>query len=385
MFTRRQRTDDEVEPSVDGWDQPEWLRSALLERRESPPPDGTDAPRHPSPTSALPRGRLTAIALAFGLGVALALAGVVLVEREGNAPSAPSAQETSAASVGEGEPVAAVARALLPSVVQIETEAGLGSGVVYDKRGLILTAAHVVAGADEVTIRLANGRRLSGRVAGRDVSTDVAVVRASRPLPPARLGVGEPVRVGQLAVAIGSPFGLSGSVTSGVVSAIDRPIPINEGRSVASMIQTDAPINPGNSGGALADRSGTVIGINDAIRTTTGANEGVGFAIPIDVAASVADALVEGRKPRVGFLGVIGTEPATGPAGALITSVQRGTPAEQAGLRRGDLVVEVDGRRVESMAELASVIRLAGPGSRVTLEVIRDGDRIEIQAVIRTQ
>lgn len=272
-----------------------------------------------------------------------------------------------------------VAKALSPSVVQIETENGLGSGVVYDEDGLILTAAHVVEGFEDVTVRLADGRRVDGRVVGSDRATDVAVVRAvDESLPVARLGVGEPVAVGQLAVAIGSPFGLDGSVTSGVVSAIDRSVPINDGASTASMIQTDASINPGNSGGALADRHGTVIGINDLIRTESGVNSGVGFAIPIDIAASVADSLVKGAKPRLGFLGVTGTEPTGGPAGALITEVLAGTPAEAAGVERGDLIIGVDGRPIEDMSALGARIRLTHPGTVVTLEVIRNGHKLEI-------
>jgi S1-C subfamily serine protease len=280
---------------------------------------------------------------------------------------------------GDEEPVSQVAKALSPSVVQIETDNGLGSGVVYDDDGLILTAAHVVEGSEDVTVRLADGRRVAGRVVGSDEDTDVAVVRVSdKNLPTAPLGVGEAVKVGQLAVAIGSPFGLEGSVTSGVVSAIDRSVPINDGTATASMIQTDASINPGNSGGALADRHGTVIGINDLIRTESGFNSGVGFAIPIDIAASVADSLVKGAKPRLGFLGVSGTEPASGPAGALITDVLAGTPADSAGLQRGDLIVAFDRDPIEDMAALAARIRLTRPGTIVTLQVVRNGSKLEI-------
>jgi S1-C subfamily serine protease len=277
-----------------------------------------------------------------------------------------------------------VAKALLPSVVQLETGAGLGSGVIYDSGGLVLTAAHVVDGASQVTVRLADGARIAGEVVGLDHGSDVAVVRVRRSgLPAAELAVGAPLRVGQLAVAIGSPFGLEGTVTSGVVSAVGRSVVMGDASSVASMIQTDAPINPGNSGGALADRRGRVIGINDSIRSTTGSNAGVGFAIPIEVAASVADALLQGREPSIGFLGVSGTNATSG--GALVTEVHPGTPAARAGLRPGDVIAAWDGAPIEGMLELAAEVRRTRPGTQVALEVLRSGARISIEVTVGRQ
>jgi putative serine protease PepD len=186
-------------------------------------------------------------------------------------------------------------------------------------------------------------------------------------------------------VAIGSPFGLEGTVTSGVVSAVARSVVMGDDESVASMIQTDASINPGNSGGALADRQGRVIGINDSIRTSTGTNEGVGFAIPIDTAASVAEDLLHGREPSIGFLGVSGSEPVSGPGGALVTEVHPGTPAASAGLQSGDLITKFDGRRIESMLELAAAVRSTSPGTQVTLEVRRSGARITTEVSVGRQ
>ena len=354
---------------------PEWMRRGLR-------PEG---PRHAPVEHATPpasardgAGRRLAAALIVllvagaGYGVGQAVGGSDT--QLGNKPTTQPSKETTA-----DEPVSEVAKALSPSVVQIETKGGLGSGVVYDKEGLILTAAHVVEGFRDVTVRLADGRRIAGKVIGSDQTTDVAVVRVARKgLPVATLGVGDPVRVGQLAVAIGSPFGLEGSVTSGVVSAIERSVPVDDGAPAASMIQTDASINPGNSGGALADRRGVVIGINDLIRTQSGVNSGVGFAIPIDIAASVADSLVKGTKPRIGFLGVTGTDPASGPAGALVTGVESKSPAQAAGLHRGDVITAVDGRPIEDMGALAARIRLTKPGTKVILEVIRQGRKLEI-------
>ncbi|MBA2274848.1 MAG: trypsin-like peptidase domain-containing protein [Actinobacteria bacterium] len=283
------------------------------------------------------------------------------------------------------EPVAAVAKAVLPSVVQIETESGLGTGVVYNSDGFILTAAHVVEGSSEVTVRLADGRRVPGQVEGADSDTDVAVVSIGRSdIPAASLAIGIPVKVGQLAVAIGSPFGLEGTVTAGVVSAAERTITTSEGNA-ASMIQTDAPINPGNSGGALVDRKGRVIGINDAIRSDSGVNAGVGFAIPIDTAASVADSLLQGTTPEVGFLGVSGAEPGMGRPGALVTRVLPETPAARAGLHSGDLITGFDGEPLESMSELAARVRPTQPGTAVTLEVVRNGRTLSVHLRVGSQ
>jgi S1-C subfamily serine protease len=327
-------------------------------------------------------GAIVAVALVVaGLGI-----GRALDAPPDPAPSGPAKRDGGRRGGGSREPVSAVARGLLPTAVQIETDAGLGSGVVYDDAGLILTAAHVVGSERKVLVRLATGRRLPGRVVGNHAATDVAVVRVPRRnLPVAPLGAGVPVRVGQIAVAIGSPFGLEGSVTSGVVSAVERSVPVDGGRSTASMIQTDAPINPGNSGGALANRDGLVIGINDAIRSRTGVNSGVGFAIPIDTALSVAKALVRGRTPRLGWLGVSGTEPARGHGGALVTSVKPHSPTDRAGLRRGDIIIALDGAPIDGMSSLAARVRAARPGAEVTLTVRRGGRRIPIEVRIGSQ
>jgi S1-C subfamily serine protease len=280
------------------------------------------------------------------------------------------------------EPVAAVAKALLPTVVQLETNQGLGSGVIYDKNGFILTAAHVVEGANQLTVRLADGTKLNGRVVGTDQGTDIGVVKVDRNnLQPAALALKVPLQVGQTAVAIGSPFGLEGSVTSGVVSAVNRSLPTDNG-AVFEVLQTDAPINPGNSGGALADREGRVIGINDSIRSESGGNEGVGFAIPIDVAAASAARIVQGKTSETGYLGVSGTDPTLGQPGALVNQVQQGGPADKAGLQVGDLITSINGQKVQSMDDLAAQIRVLGSGQKVTLGIVRGGNRQTITATL---
>lgn len=279
------------------------------------------------------------------------------------------------------EPVADVAAALSPSVVQIETNAGLGSGVIY-RGGYIITAAHVVADARQITVRLADGTQLEGRVTGADANSDVAVVQVdATDLPAAPMALGVPVETGQMAIAIGSPWGLEGSVTAGVVSTVRRTVTGQDGLP-RTMIQTDTPINPGNSGGALADRQGRVIGINDAIFSTSGGSEGVGFAIPVDRAVSVADRLINGEDVIPAFLGVVGSESTSGEAGAVIDEVRPGSPAAQAGLEPGDVVVAIDGRRVDTYADLVAVILGSQPGDQVTLSVQRSGQELQITATL---
>jgi putative serine protease PepD len=283
--------------------------------------------------------------LALLAGILGGAVGATVAQRDVDdsaAPAAPAATEPVAA--GEApldgtaaEPAAAVAAALGPAVVQIETGTGLGSGFVYDSSGLVMTAYHVVSDARTVQVRLADGTRLEGEVLGSDPSTDVAVIRIDPVdgLAVASLATGVPVQVGQLAVAIGSPFGLDQTVTAGIVSAVGRSAETPGG--VVPAIQTDAPINTGNSGGALADRQGRVIGINDSIitggRSATG-NVGVGFAVPIDIAKNVADRIVAGEPTDAGFLGVEGADATGRRVGAAITSVSSGSPAPRWGSPR---------------------------------------------------
>lgn len=327
------------------------------------------------------------------IGVVLALVIGFFAGRatSSTAPSASMARALSSAKVtptgsnstpltgNETEPVAAVARVLSPSAVQLQGAQDLGSGFIYDSSGLILTAAHVVSGNSTMTVRLNDGTQVKGTVVGADENTDVAVVRidTGHKLTPARLAVGVPVEVGQLAIALGSPYGLTQSVTSGIVSAVGRTVAAAQNNTVA-MIQTDAPINPGNSGGMLANRQGEVIGVNDSIisGSQSGAeagNVGVGFAIPIDLAKSVADRLVAGEPIEFGYLGVK-TEDATGArVGGLIASVEADGPAATADLQIGDVIVKVDDNPVASGTDLAAAIRARKPGDKVSLTLFRDG------------
>jgi S1-C subfamily serine protease len=372
-------------------DMPEWLRRGLDERSALEPlPDDLAPLAHSRSRTTRLLSLVIVVALVAGLGYGLIAAlwgddGVPDAAESGRPPQATSVPRGPVRAAPGEEPVEAVADAVSPVVVHIVTPTGLGSGVVYDEDGFILTAAHVVDGASDVTIQLADGDRVAGEVIGADANTDVAVVQAARRgLEVATLGVGVPVKVGQLAVAVGSPFGLEQSVTSGIISAVDRAI-VTQGQAVTSMIQTDASINPGNSGGALADREGRIIGINDAICSDSGVNSGVGFAIPIDTAVSVADALVRGITPRIGFLGVSGAEPSSGRAGALVTQVSPDGPADDAGIRTGDLITTFDGQPVASMVDLAAKVRRTQPGTVVRLGIVRNGNRTAIEVRIGEQ
>lgn len=288
------------------------------------------------------------------------------------------------------EPVASVAETVAPSVVRIDTATGTGSGIIYDQNGSVVTNAHVVLGADTVEIQLADGTRATGKVLGSDPAVDIAIVQIQENLNfrKAKFATLDTIRVGQLAVAIGSPFGLEQSVTAGIVSAVNRAVPTlnveNGSRTVLEMIQTDAPINPGNSGGALVDRQGRVVGMNTLIRTdgNVEGNLGVGFAIPTDTIFLVTERIAKGLSLENGFLGISGQDPTLGRAGALVIEVVPNSPADQSGLQQGDLIINVDGSPILGMSELAARIRLSSPGTEISLGVLRNGDEISITVVL---
>jgi putative serine protease PepD len=341
-------------------------------------PADAGAPRGRRPSRWLAGAVAGAVLLAAGYGISQA------IDRDPSVPAGagiPTAAPVAAAPIPSGEePAAAVAKALLPTVVEIRHGRGVGSGFVYDANGYILTAAHVIEGADRVEVRLYDGTRLQGEVLGTDELNDVGVVKVDRTgLKAAPLATGQALQVGQLAIAIGSPFGLNETVTAGIISSTDRIL--DDGREV---IQTDAPINPGNSGGVLADRRGRVIGINSAIRpgADTGGNVGIGFAVPVDIAARSAAAIVRGEEIQIGYLGVTTSLTAGGRDGALIQEVAPDSPAARAGLQPGDLVTRVDGQPIEAYSEMVARIRAHRPGDRVTLTVVRGGNETTITATL---
>lgn len=279
------------------------------------------------------------------------------------------------------EPVADAAEVILPSVVFIQVPGGVGSGVIYRSDGLIITAAHVVEGRDRVVVRFSDGSQAQGEVLGSVSEVDIAVIRVDRQgLPAASFSMVKP-RVGQLAVAVGSPWGLAQTVTAGIISAVDQTNCVRE--VCAAMVQTDAAINPGNSGGALIDRLGRVVGINVSILTLTGANDGVGFAVPSAIAVAYADAIISGEALETAFLGVRITNVTQGDrAGALITEIFSDSGADNAGLRVDDLVVGVAGVPVLSGSDLQAQIRTHRPGSTIDLLVIRDGREIVVSVTL---
>jgi S1-C subfamily serine protease len=298
--------------------------------------------------------------------------------------------------------VADIATRVTPAVVSIEVRVGnngaTGSGVVIEGGdGYIVTNNHVVSGADgiegaEIRAIFEDGSGSAARIVGRDPASDLAVLKVEKPgLLTARLGESESLVVGDPVVAIGSPLGLAGTVTSGIVSALDRPVRLSgEGsdtNAVISAVQTDAPINPGNSGGALVDATGAVIGINTAIASLgsggQGGSIGLGFAIPIDTVRDVAEQLISTGKAVHASLGVNARTVTDGMRnGALVVNVERDSAADQAGLEEEDTIIAVDDQDVGSSEELVVAVDAHDPGDTVTLEVVRGGRSIEVDATL---
>ena len=258
---------------------------------------------------------------------------------------------------------------------------GLGSGFIVGSDGVILTNAHVVDGAQEVTVRLTDRREFTAKVIGADKQTDVAVLRIdARDLPTVKLGDARNARVGDWVLAIGSPYGLANTVTAGIVSAKSRALP-NE--TYVPFLQTDVAVNPGNSGGPLFNTAGEVIGINSQIFSRTGGYQGLSFAIPIEVANQVKDQILATGKVTRGFLGVTVQDVTQGladsfglkrPEGALVSDVSAGSPAQKAGLEPGDVIMQVGDDPVTTSTELPAQIARMQPGSHATLKVWRKGD-----------
>jgi S1-C subfamily serine protease len=289
--------------------------------------------------------------------------------------------------------VAAIASEVTPSVARVDVASsqgqGSGSAVVY-RDGYLLTNNHVVESASEISITLPDGTEEPAQVVGTDPRSDLAVIEVQRTDLPAPQFSDAAPKVGDTAVAIGAPFGLDGSVTAGIVSALGRSVS-TPGAPLVDLIQTDAPINPGNSGGALVDAEGRVMGINTAILSSTGNNNGIGFAIPITTATSLADQLIADGQVEHAFLGVQATtvDPQIAARygleaeeGAVVSAVSEGSPAAEAGLQQGDIIVAVDGEEVASMADLVGRISAHTPGDDVELTVIRDGEERSLAATL---
>ncbi|MCI0424459.1 MAG: trypsin-like peptidase domain-containing protein [Actinobacteria bacterium] len=315
------------------------------------------------------------------LGLVVLVVALVLVSDDPTEEVTTAPETSSPAVVAGEEPIADAAEVILPSVVHIQTQTGVGSGVIYDaERGLIITAAHVVDGHDTVRVRLSDGEQMTGTVLGTADQVDIAVIEIDPvDLPEAVFSLEKP-RVGQLAIAVGSPWGLASTVTSGIISAVDQTNCSLE--TCVSMVQTDAAINPGNSGGALINRDGEVVGINVSIFTLSGANDGVGFAVPSDIAVEYAESIVTGVPIETPFLGVSVEDANDGRAGALITEVLGDTAAETAGLEVDDVVISVDGVPVLTRGDLVAQVRAHSPGTTIEVVVIRDGDEMTFEVTL---
>ena len=260
-------------------------------------------------------------------------------------------------------------------VVEITAGQGQGSGFVYDSNGHIVTNAHVVEGSSSVSIKFSNGKAYSARVVGTDASTDLAVLKVDAPasqLFPLTLGDSSSLVVGDQVVAIGSPFGLEGTVTSGIVSALHREMTSPNNFAIDNSIQTDAAINHGNSGGPLLNAEGKVVGVTAQIESNSGGNEGVGFAVPSNTVRSIASQLISNGKAEHAFLGVV-LRDSSPRAGASIGQVRTGTPAARAALRAGDLITAAAGTRINSASELRAVINAHRPGDTISVTYTRGG------------
>jgi S1-C subfamily serine protease len=296
--------------------------------------------------------------------------------------------------------------------VKVTTPQGeaLGSGFVIDGQGHIVTNDHVVDGATSISVEFADGASYDAQLVGADPSTDVAVIKVSAPsseLTPLQLGDSSTIQVGDQVVAIGSPLGLDETVTSGIVSALNRTITSPNQFAINGAIQTDAAINHGNSGGPLLNQSGQVIGINSQIESDSGGNDGIGFAVPSNTVKSVASQLIQTGVVEHAYLGVAvttvddQTASALGiPAGVEVTQVRNGTPAANAGLEAatsgqvvngqqfpvgGDVITAVDGQKISSSEELQSVIGAKKPGDSVTVTYTRDGSEHTVSVTLGTR
>jgi len=311
------------------------------------------------------------------------------------AQPAPPALPPGSPPAAEESVVIRVVERIRPSVVNIDTVAqvqtffgvfpqqGAGSGVIVSQDGLVLTNNHVVEGTQQIKVTLLSGKTFPGRVIGRDPFSDLAVVKVetSERLPAAALGRSSSLRVGQMAVAVGNPFGLGHTVTVGVISALNRSIQVPN-LVIENLIQTDAAINPGNSGGALADSSGALIGINTAIVQQA---QGIGFAIPIDTARVIMDQLISRGRVVRPYAGLVwGGDVDENMArqynlavdhGIIVREVDADGPAARAGIRQGDIIVGLDGRRINNWNDFIRELFTKKPGDRVRVEIARDGDR----------
>jgi putative serine protease PepD len=259
-----------------------------------------------------------------------------------------------------------------------------GSGFVYDSDGHVITNYHVVDGASSISVTFWDGSKYSAKVVGSDPSTDIAVLKVDAPsskLHPLSLGDSGALSVGDGVVAIGSPFGLEETVTSGIVSALNRSISSASQFTISGAIQTDAAINHGNSGGPLLNMDGQVVGITTQIESESGGNDGIGFAVPSNTVRSVVSQIVGGKTVQHAYLGVFVQTPANG-TGARLDRVRSGAPADDAGLKAGDVITRFDGQTITSADDLTGAVSAKKPGDKVTVTYVRSGSTKTTQVTL---
>ena len=268
-------------------------------------------------------------------------------------------------------------------------EYALGSGVIVTKDGYIVTNNHVVSGATKIIVKLHDGRKFTAKLIGTDPKTDIAIIKIeAKNLKPITIADSSKIKVGDVVLAVGNPFGLGETVTHGIISALNRTsIGLND---YENFIQTDAAINPGNSGGALVDLKGRLIGINSAIISRSGGNNGIGFAIPSNMMKFVITSLIKNGKVQRGYLGVMISNIDSGKAklygidhGVLINKVEPDSAAAAAGLKAGDIIVAVDGEEVKNAGELRNKIAFKGPDAKVNIKVYRNGEYVTVTAKLK--
>jgi putative serine protease PepD len=390
---------------------------AEAERQDHPEPDPAAAPTsvnrardHYYPPSDEPddagrgmsRGRVAALALitAVVIGGAAFAAGTLLDNNDDHAqkiarPAALPASPSKPITPTRGQTRAGtIYRAASPAVVSIRTNEGSGTGFVVDGEGTLVTNDHVVDTARTVQVKFGtDGRTITGTVKGTDPSSDLAVVHidpSSVPsdAKPLQFADSSGVSVGDVAIAIGNPFGLDRTVTEGIVSSLGRTLQAPNHYQIDNVIQTDAAINPGNSGGPLLDDGGKVIGINSQIATNgvSNGNVGIGFAVPSNTIRQILPGLKEGRTVEHAWLGVETQENVTGNgAGAAIASVTTGGPAESAGIQSGDVVTEINGQKVSDPEALSTIINNQAPGDHITLKVDRNGSTQSVHVTLKNR
>lgn len=359
-------------------------------------PPHYSAPAAPARTGGVRRTAVAAVAaaaIALGAGGVGGFVGYALHGDDSPLQTVQNSAQAPAAPVVDRSSLAEIAAKVQPTVVVIQTQSGEGSGVIMSADGYIVTNNHVVSGArgDTVTVTFNSGKKVQATIVGTDPRTDLAVVKAqgASGLAYASWGNSDDIRVGDTVLAIGSPLGLQGSVTAGIVSALHRTITVGDDQRLGSgasttigdAIQTDAPINPGNSGGALVDTRGQLIGINSAIATSgSSGNIGVGFAISANKAKSVTEQIINGGKVSHPYLGVRMSDADSG--GARVESIENGSPASKSDLKVGDVVTKIDGRAVVGSEDVVAAVQAGKVGSQLQLTVVRDGSEHAIAVTL---